>query len=554
MEEVKTWLEDHQLGDLVHLFEHKTVFPLFLYFDDVEPDNQTGSHSRVHSLGAVYYEVACLPQHLLSSLENIFVAAFFLSDDRHLNNGKAFADILNDLKDLETNGITIQTEAGDQRIHFALCLLLADNLGFHSITGLVESFSANFFCRFCKQHRLITQSQKREDPQILRNIQNYEMDVLNNDCSLTGVKSNCIWNVLSSFHITINQYLDFMHDFLEGVCHYDLCAILDQIISFDGFLSIDTLNERVQYFDYGPDSGNKPSMITMNDIKKDKMKMNASEMFFFCRNLGLMVGHLVPEGDDSWKLYVALNEILSIISAPVVHQNSTDYLVTLIAEHHELYLKVCGTTLKPKHHFMLHYPRIRNLIGPLINVWCMRLDRKHRPIIKLSSKNTTCRKNLPLTIAKKYALTLCARLFSQTGFPKDFQSVSKECRILDCEDYLNFRFLLPDGHENLMVFKKATFLDISYKSGMALAYNYYEENLPLFGILRWIVEPEDNIGLRFILSVLHTVGFSDHLQCYEVKPTEVWFIQRHDSLVSFYPSFPRTGADGTSYITFKHCL
>lgn len=58
-------------------FAGKIVFILFLYYDDVEPKNETGSHSGGHKLGAVYYEIQYLPQNVLSSLENIFAAAFF---------------------------------------------------------------------------------------------------------------------------------------------------------------------------------------------------------------------------------------------------------------------------------------------------------------------------------------------------------------------------------------------------------------------------------------------------------------------------------------------
>jgi len=89
----------------------------------------------------------------------------------------------------------------------------------------------------------------------------------------------------------------------------------------------------------------------------------------------------VPEHDKAWKLYIILVEILDIVIAPYVRQQLTEYLSTLIAEHHEIYCTFFNKTLKPKHHFMVHYPRM-NLTGPVINTWSMRLEGKHRPIIK----------------------------------------------------------------------------------------------------------------------------------------------------------------------------
>jgi len=54
-------------------FKDRLVLPLFIYYDDVEPDNQTGSHAGDHSLGALYYQIPCIPQHHMATLGNIFV-------------------------------------------------------------------------------------------------------------------------------------------------------------------------------------------------------------------------------------------------------------------------------------------------------------------------------------------------------------------------------------------------------------------------------------------------------------------------------------------------
>jgi len=75
-------------------FKDRLVLPLFIYYDDVEPDNQTGSHAGDHSLGALYYQIPCIPQHHMSTLENIFVSSIFLSNDRHLNNENAFRPVI----------------------------------------------------------------------------------------------------------------------------------------------------------------------------------------------------------------------------------------------------------------------------------------------------------------------------------------------------------------------------------------------------------------------------------------------------------------------------
>lgn len=446
----------------------------------------------------------------------------------------------------------MHTATGAQRVYFYLSLLLADNLGFHSITGFTESFNANYNCRFCKEHKLVMKKQLKENLLLLRNKENYEADVLINNVSLTGIKDRCIWNELQSYHVITNLVVDLMHDILEGVCHYDFCAILEELIFVKKYFTLQTLNERVQNFDYSFDIGNKPSIITLDHIRGEKLKMSASEILFFVRNFGLMIGDLVPEEEEVWQLYIRFIQILDIVTAPFVDTNLSTYLATLIAEHHELYCKLFSKTLKPKYHIMLHYPRIMSFIGPLIHVWSMRMEGKHRPVIKQVAKVTTCRKNLPLTVAKKYALSLSARFLSKRGFQQNVIFHSKKKTLIECYNYNNFQYILPPGLENLKVVKEATICNTKYKKNMVLVINC-ENDLPVFGLLHWIVQLiNDRVG--FILSGFHTVGFNSHLHCYEVTPTIEWFYKEYNDLISFYPTSYKIGADGNSYVSFRHIL
>lgn len=90
--------------------------------------------------------------------------------------------------------------------------------------------------------------------------------------------------------------------------------------------------------------------------------------------------------------------------------------------------------------------------------------------------------------------------------------------LVNCEQYLNFRPLLPIAHDNFFVVEESTFRSTLYKSSMALAIDY-QEDLPVFGILKFIIKPNDNIGVLFVLSGLCSVGFNEHFQCYEILPS-----------------------------------
>lgn len=211
----------------VKLYPGKILIPFFLYIDDFEINNPLGSHSGVHSICNVYYSFPCCKIEN-SKLENVFLAATFKTRDIHkLGNDKCFENLVLELKYLEETGISINTGDENLQVHFIVGLITGDNLGLNSILNFNKSFSSNFFCRFCKTNKTVTYSQATEDRSLLRNIEYYISDLKQDSPDLTGIKSECLLNKISSFHVVNNYYADIMHDIFEGVCHYNFChAIL----------------------------------------------------------------------------------------------------------------------------------------------------------------------------------------------------------------------------------------------------------------------------------------------------------------------------------------
>jgi len=86
------------------LHQNKIIFPLFLYFNDLDINNPLGSHAGNQKLGAVYISLACLPPELASSLEHILLASLFKTDDKkQYGNKKIFKDLISELNYLEKN-------------------------------------------------------------------------------------------------------------------------------------------------------------------------------------------------------------------------------------------------------------------------------------------------------------------------------------------------------------------------------------------------------------------------------------------------------------------
>ena len=252
-------------------------------------------------IAALYFCIACLPQHWQACLKNLFLAALCYGVDRsEFGNFPTFWPVIDELIFLERTGISIETDDGPIQVYFLLSLILGDNLGQNQIMGLTECFTANYFCRVCKVHRNVMRRTFVEDVGALRNRQNYEEDLALNNVQLTGIKERCYWNDVPSFHVTENVNGCLLHDFEEGACGYGIVLILYWLICVYEFLTFEVLHQRINCFDYGPNEvGNKPpiSKITQSAVmNRSKLLLSGSESLCLTRYLSLMIGDLIPEG------------------------------------------------------------------------------------------------------------------------------------------------------------------------------------------------------------------------------------------------------------------
>ena len=94
------------------------------------------------------------------------------------------------------------------------------------------------------------------------------------NATTNGVVRNSSLNKSNFFHVD-GMAPDIMHDILEGVLQVSLIVTLKDLILKKSFFTIQTLNQRLQSFNYGPiDSNNKPTKFKekgssdINDIKQ----------------------------------------------------------------------------------------------------------------------------------------------------------------------------------------------------------------------------------------------------------------------------------------------
>jgi len=182
---------------------------------------------------------------------------------------KGFECLIDELKNLEINVIDIND--GNNviiKIHFILGLVVGDNLGLNCFLNFSKSFSSsNYFCRLYRATKEMTLKLRCENSELMRTKESYQLDV--SDSNSKGVDNESLLKNIRSFHVVKNYYADIMHDLFEGVCHYNTIHIINYFITSMRYFDLDTLNSRMQFFDYGPkEIENTTPKIQLHHLKK----------------------------------------------------------------------------------------------------------------------------------------------------------------------------------------------------------------------------------------------------------------------------------------------
>lgn len=98
-----------------------------------------------------------------------------------------------------------------------------------------------------------------------------------------------------------------------------------------------------------------------------KVRGQAIEIYYFRRLLPILLLDTVVDGaEDVWNLYLTLKLIVVIVMSPKLHVTQVEYLRVLIGDYiAERFRLLAEVPLRPKHHFLCHYPDLCYRYGPL---------------------------------------------------------------------------------------------------------------------------------------------------------------------------------------------
>ncbi|KAK4872724.1 hypothetical protein RN001_014753 [Aquatica leii] len=485
------------------------ILPIVMYFDDFEVLNPLGSQAGCYKIGAVYYYIATIPPTHISKLENIFLCLLFYANDRvEFGNEKIFNVLVNELKFLENEGISVNlTDGSNRKIKFSVITITGDNAGLNSILGYNESFSSTYYCRICTSSKDINRIQTLEKEDTIRLKINYTADL----CSKKGLKEKCVWNGLSNFHVYDNIFCDVMHDLFEGVHRYDMALIINKLIEKKYFTS-DILNSRMKYFTYNNNEKNVAPGFSPEQLLKNIIVISAYEMLCLVRNFRFIIGDCVPKDDTTWHFYLLIYEITEILTSHSLRKTSLEYLQILVEEHHSLYLDLSGSNLKPKYHFLTHYVRIILKLGPLMTLSCLRPEGKHQEL-KNESKITKCRKNIPRTLSLKNQLKQCYRFMSLKGL-EDKINFGK-MKNIDLNNYKQCNHTL-----SLENFKSTSFYEINsckYEKHTVILLDYNNDSPIFCELIDILIHHIDFSNIYFLCSIWYSEIFNNHYKAYKIK-------------------------------------
>lgn len=504
----------------IKLFKNKLCIPYLLYQDDFELDNPLGSKAGVDKISAFYMSFPLLSDSEISKLHNILSCCYIKSSDSSYGNAANLMPLVTKLKELEESGINVPSKNGTVHVHLILAAITADNLGLNSILGFTKSFSANNFCRICTCNKSVTQKLVMEDCTKFRTIENYNEALLSKDIPTTGIKENCVFNIIKSFNVIDNVTCDMMHDILEGIAHYELCDILNYFIIEKKYFSLSVLNSRKYAFDYGPtDSKNKTVDVKIKHITNKRLRMSASEMKSFLHFLPFIIGDFVPINDKVWGLLRLLIRLVENASLPNFTIETLVEFRALIAEHHQLYLNIFDGHLMPKHHFITHYISAIKKLGPMKKLWTMRFEAKHKAN-KTYAGTTTSRKNILLSLAIKSNYHFAHTVYSKIQNEIDQNTICSSGNFINFTDnyawpYIRDKTKDPHIFTNIFSVQEISINCTCYKVGNILPTLSSQNEISVFQI-KYILIEKNNTKQLLVCQEFQNLQIDSHLDCYVV--------------------------------------
>ena len=460
---------------------------------------------------ATYFQLANMPASKRSKVDSIHLVSLVKSKYvKKYGLKNASEHVINDLKDLAENGINVEHGDTVQNFKCALLFCIADNLAAQQIGGFFESFSANLPCRFCmvtkaelQEGHIGTERSPNSHNQQVENVVKHP--VLS---SVYGIKGPSIFSDVANFHCTTGLPSDIGHDLFEGV----LKDITSEVVKHCVQNEFTTVQDMFAY--QGADKSDKPHNIQPNC----EVKQTFCKMWCLFRLLPFLLGHLVPENDEVWSLYLQMRTIVEYICAKSIDPQQVEILRDLISNFYQQRRELLPEkNLKPKDHYLIHYPDQILRYGPLVHTWTIRFEAKHQQFIEIW-KPSRCSKNISKSVATRHQFARAIKYDDHQKYFRDESAIlkAKRMKVKDLPVHVRYMVIADITHDFESEICAGTGLIVgSTTYTRNTAFNTNTANGPLF------VEPRHAIAFQgtkyLVCQRLLVTGFSRHYHCHLIE-------------------------------------
>jgi hypothetical protein len=530
--------------------QNPEAVPILVFVDELEVCNPLGAGKVKHKLNCTYYSTLEIQPALRSKVQSIQLVSLIKSNVfKKYGTEKCNERFIKDLKQLEDIGIEITKPVPHIR-KAGLAFMVGDNLGQHQISEMNQSFSSGHICRWCK----VTYKKACKEGMCYWDkldptkpdewtVQDYDQyaEIAKQEGNANedtfGVKRHCTFNQLKSFHCVKQTAPCIGHDFFEGVMSYDLQFYLDYIIFKEKLLTQEEFNLKLKNVKLSSrDSKNRPK-----DFKKrkrnSKYEGNAGSIRVLGRVLPMILSDILGESEVG-ELVIKLEEVSELITAPkLTIYEIEDVLETTIAEYIQMRVEAVEAigmdTIKPKHHFLLHYSKLYLYHGPLIHLWAMRMEAKHtfmKNCIR-TSKNFI---NPAKTCANRHELAQISYRYDGL-FPNKYDIPDNTVSVRDLKNMTSdslMRQFMEQFESDVLIPVKITIHGTDYEPGMLLVIEKSDFGEIKVGVLKAIAFHENEVyfGCSVFISCLSINGYY-----VSVKNTGVFDIVKYSSLADHHP-------------------
>lgn len=411
---------------------------LQLFYDDMATTNPLRGACAYYNVGVFYYTIKNLPTYYNSCFSNVHLLALCHAMD-FAECGFSFVleELMREIRILETCGIEVDVEGLGSRTFFGtLFQVTCDNLALNSIFGFIKSFNCDYFCVHCYALKDEIQFKFRENEFKMRNKMDYQNDLKMAEGMQTHVKGvtgkYCMLNNSQHFHIMENRTNDCMNTLLEGIVPFEIGCILSQLVGHDKLFTLAAVNQKLAayYALSSVEKKDKPLEISSVQCtgKGISPSMKAVQIWSLLRFLPLVLHELVPTKNLYVTLLQHLCYLTSIVFSPCFTPGVLIFLEDFIADHLTMFKNAFpDVTLKPKHHFLIHYPNIIRANGPPMSYSCLRYELKNS-FFKRSAHIVCNFRNITQTLAARHQYSAFFGRLSGKDL-RDFVLVNKSDRV-----------------------------------------------------------------------------------------------------------------------------